>query len=190
MKMKPEYYAKDAKEWRGWLAENHTSAKEVWLIFYKKHTGKPCPSYNEAVEEALCFGWVDSIKRGIDDERYAFKFTPRKPSSGWSPSNITRARKLIGEGKMTPAGMKLVEAAKASGAWDNPVIPPTFEMPPEFKKMLAENKVAGAFFETLSPSQKKQYIGWIASAKRDETRQKRLRKALQMLKSKNRLGMV
>ncbi|MCH7806957.1 MAG: YdeI/OmpD-associated family protein [Proteobacteria bacterium] len=188
--MKPEYYAQDAAEWRGWLKENHASASKVWLIFFKKHTGKPSPSYNEAVEEALCWGWVDSIKRRVDDEKYAFKFTPRKEGSGWSPSNIARVEKLLKEGKMTPAGMKLVEAARASDAWARPIVPPTFEMPDEFKKALQDNKAAGEFFETLPPSQKKQYIGWIASAKRVETRARRLSKALEMLKSKQKLGMV
>ncbi|MHA1543546.1 MAG: YdeI/OmpD-associated family protein [Alphaproteobacteria bacterium] len=188
--MKPEFTAKDAAEWRGWLKENHQSSSEIWLVFYKKHTGKPCPSYNEAVEEALCWGWVDSIKRSIDDERYAFKFTPRKEKSNWSLSNIKRVEKLIKEGKMTPAGMKLVEAAKASGAWGTPHQPPSFEMPLEFSRMLKDNKDAGAFFETLPPSQKKQYIGWIASAKRDETREKRITKALEMLNAGQKIGMV
>ena len=188
--MKAEYYAKDREEWRGWLAENHANATEVWLELFKKHTDKPSPSYNDAVEEALCWGWVDSTRRNIDENRYAFKFTPRKPGSKWSPSNIARVEKLIKMRQMTPAGMKLVEAARASGAWDNPVTPPTFEMPGEFRKALAENQDAGAFFETLTSSQKKQYIGWIASAKRDETRAKRLTKALEMLNAKQKLGMV
>ena len=188
--MKPEFYAKDVKEWRGWLKANHGSAIEVWLVFYKKHTGKPCPSYNDAVEEALCFGWIDSIKRSVDEQRYAFKFTPRKAGSQWSPSNIKRVEKLIGEGSMMPAGLKLVEAAKKSGAWDKPVTPPTFEMPQELKDALAVDKDTGDFFDTLPPSQKKQYIGWIASAKREETRQTRLTKAMQMLRDRQRLGMV
>ncbi len=188
--LKPQFTAKDRGDWRRWLKANHASASEVWLIFYKKHTGRPGPSYNEAVEEALCFGWIDGIKRRIDEERYAFRFTPRKANSNWSPSNIKRARQLIEEGTMRPEGMRLVEAAKASGAWDNPLKPPSFEMPGEFKEALAANKEAGAFFESLPPSQKKQYVGWIASAKRDETRQKRLQKALELLNDKQRLGMV
>ena len=181
--MKPQFYAKDCGVWRRWLEKNHAGASEVWLVFFKKHTGQLGPSYNDAVEEALCFGWIDG-------ERYAFRFTPRNPKSNWSPSNIKRARKLIAEGRMRPAGMRLVEAAKASGAWERALKPPSFEMPREFKDGLAANKKAGAFFETLPPSQKRQFIGWIASAKRQETRNKRLQKALELLNDKQRLGMV
>lgn len=188
--VRPRFTAKNSGEWRCWLEENHAGASEVWLVFYKKHTGQPGPSYNDAVEEALCFGWIDGIKRRIDGARYAFRFTPRNPKSNWSPSNVKRARKLIKEGTMRPSGMKLVEAARASGAWDQALKPPTFEMPREFKDALSANKKAGAFFETLPPSQKKQFIGWIASAKRPETRQKRLGKAMELLKGGQRLGMV
>lgn len=188
--VRPRFTAKDRGDWRRWLEENHAGASEVWLVFYKKHTGQPGPSYNDAVEEALCFGWIDGIKRRIDGERYAFRFTPRNPKSNWSPSNVKRARKLIAEGAMRPTGMKLVEAAKASGAWDNPLRPTTFEMPTEFKTALLANKKAGAFFKTLPPSQKKQFIDWIASAKRTETREKRLQKAMELLKGGQRLGMV
>ena len=188
--LRPQFYAKDRGVWRRWLEENRGAAREVWLIFYKKHTGRPGPSYNDAVEEALCFGWIDGIKRRIDEERYAFRFTPRKEKSNWSPSNIRRVEKLIKDGRMRPAGMKLVEAARASGAWENPLKPPVFEMPGEFKTALLANKKAGAFFESLPPSQKKQYIGWIASAKRQETRNKRLQKSMELLKGEQRLGMV
>lgn len=188
--IRPRFYAKDRDVWRRWLEQNHAGASEVWLVFYKKHTGKPCPSYNEAIEEALCFGWIDGIKRRIDGERYAFRFTPRNPKSIWSPSNVERARKLIAEGAMRPEGMRLVEAAKASGAWDRALKPPVFEMPKEFKDALSANKKAGVFFESLPPSQKRQYIGWIASAKRPETREKRLQKALELLNRRQRLGMV
>ena len=188
--MKPQFYAKNHAVWRRWLEQNHAGASEVWLVFYKKHTGKPCASYNDAVEEALCFGWIDGIKRRIDDERYAFRFTPRNPNSNWSPSNIKRVTNLIAEGRMTAAGMRLVEAAKASGAWAAALKPRVFEMPAELKEALAANKEAGAFFESLPPSQKKQFIGWIASAKRPETRQKRLQKAMALLAEGKRLGMV
>ena len=122
--MEPQFYAEDRNEWRKWLRTNGISAKVIWLVFYKKHTGRPCLSYEEAVEEALCFGWIDSIKRSLDDDRYAFKVTPRKAGSKWSPTNIKRAKKLIREDRMTRHGLKLVEAAKASGAWNNPVTPP------------------------------------------------------------------
>ncbi len=188
--MKPQFYAKDRTEWRSWLKKHGTGTKEIWLVFYKKHTGRPCLSYDEAVEEALCYGWIDSIKRSIDEDRYAFKITPRKKGSKWSPSNIKRAKKLIREGRMTRRGLILVEAAKASGAWDNPVRPPTFAMPDELRKALSRNAEAGGFFYTLPPSQKKLYIAWIASAKRLVTREKRLKEAIILLKAKKRLGMI
>lgn len=188
--IRPRFTAKDRAAWRRWLEKNQAGASEVWLVFYKKHTGKPGPSYNDAVEEALCFGWIDGIKRRIDGERYAYRFTPRNPRSKWSPSNLKRAEKLIAEGRMRPQGMRLVAAAKASGAWEAALKPPVFEMTDEFRAALAANKKAGAFFESLPPSQKKQFIGWIASAKRAETREKRLRKAMELLNDGQRLGMV
>lgn len=165
-------------------------ASEVWLVFFKKGTGKPTISYNEAVEEALCWGWIDSVKKSIDAERYAFRFTPRKPGSRWSESNVKRVTKLIAAKRMRPAGMKLVEEARASGAYHPPHKPSTFKMPAEFRAALEANRKAKAFFESLPPSQKKQYIGWIASAKRAETRERRLKKALAMLNAGQRLGMV
>ncbi|MFP3944469.1 MAG: YdeI/OmpD-associated family protein [Alphaproteobacteria bacterium] len=115
--MRPQFTPESAHDWRDWLEENYGRCDEIWLVFYKKHTGKAAISYEEAVEEALCFGWIDSVKRRLDDERYAFRFTPRKPSSKWSPSNIRRVEKLIAEGRMTPAGLEPVERAKAEGAW-------------------------------------------------------------------------
>lgn len=189
--MTPQITASDVQEWRGWLKENHASASEVWLVFYKKSTGKPCPSYNEAVEEALCWGWIDGMKRSIDEERYAFRFSPRKEGSNWSPSNVKRAQKLLKEkGRIQPAGMRLIKEAKKRGAFESPHQVPGFDIHPDFEAALKANKNAGDFFNTLAPSHKKQYIGWISSAKRDETRQKRLKKALEMLETGQKLGMV
>ena len=100
------FYAKDRKAWREWLSKNHDKEKEIWLVYFRKATGKPTVTYNEAVEEALCFGWIDSIEKGIDEERFMDRFTPRKPKSNWSPSNRARARRLIESKQMTPAGLK------------------------------------------------------------------------------------
>lgn len=181
---------KSAGEWRRWLERNHADESGVWLVFYKKHTGKPTLSYDEAVEEALCFGWIDSIKRGLDEERYTFKFTPRNTGSNWSPSNIRRARKLIAEGRMQASGLALVEHARANGAWGAATAPRQFEMPAEFRDALAASPRAAAFFESLPPSQKRQFIGWIALAKRAETRANRLARAMELLEKGERLGMV
>jgi uncharacterized protein YdeI (YjbR/CyaY-like superfamily) len=106
--------AKDRRAWRVWLKENHSSEKEVWLLFYKKRAGKASVSYEEAVEEALCFGWIDSAIRRVDDDSYAQKFTPRMPASKWSSSNLTRMRKLIEEKMVSRAGMEAYEASHPS----------------------------------------------------------------------------
>jgi uncharacterized protein YdeI (YjbR/CyaY-like superfamily) len=101
-------YCPDREDWRAWLQANHDSAPEVWLIFYKRSTGKPTLSYDAAVEEALCFGWIDGIQKGLDADRYTLRFTPRKPKSNWSESNKRRVRQLITDGCMTPAGLAKV----------------------------------------------------------------------------------
>lgn len=99
-------YAPDRKTWRDWLEKNHDKEKEIWLIYYRKDSGKSTVSYNDSVEEALCFGWIDSKEISLDHERFAGRFTPRKPKSNWSPSNRERARRLIAQGLMTPSGRK------------------------------------------------------------------------------------
>ncbi len=102
------FYAKDRKVWRDWLFKNHDKEKEIWLVYYRKSTGKPTISYNDSVEEALCFGWIDSIEKGLDSERFMWRFTPRKPKSNWSESNRARAKRLIEENLMTDAGRKVL----------------------------------------------------------------------------------
>ncbi|MCK4233163.1 hypothetical protein KAX75_01940, partial [candidate division WOR-3 bacterium] len=117
MKATKTLYVTNRKGWREWLEKNYATKKEVWLIYYKKHTGKPIILYEDTVEEALCFGWIDSIIRGIDDEKYARKFTPRTEDSGWSELNKKRAKKMIAAGKMTKAGLQKIEEAKRNGIW-------------------------------------------------------------------------
>ena len=101
-----ELYVETREEWRSWLEQHHNSEHELWLVFYKKSTGKTGMSYTDSVAEALCFGWIDGLKKGIDEQRYAYRFTPRKLTSKWSPSNIRRATQMIDEGRMTAAGLK------------------------------------------------------------------------------------
>lgn len=177
--------------WRQWLAEHHDQETEVWLVYYKKGSGKASIAYGASVEEALCYGWVDSLIKKLDEERYIRKFTPRADESNWSVSNVKRVEKMIAVGKMTAHGLRKVEAAKRLGSWQNPVQPPKmdFELPPEFKAALQENPKARQGFEALAPSYQKRYIGWIATAKRPETRQKRLAEALQMLERGEKLGL-
>lgn len=178
------------KDWRLWLKENHNREKEIWLVYYKKHTGKPRVPYDDAVEEALCFGWIDSIVRTIDDETYMQKFTPRKARSNWSASNKKRVEKLISMGVMTKAGLEKIDIAKTNGSWDK-VITATksFEMPDELQSALKLNKSAKVFFENLSSSCQRQYIGWIASAIKTDTKQKRIKEAMNLLSKKQKLGM-
>jgi uncharacterized protein YdeI (YjbR/CyaY-like superfamily) len=178
-------------EWRQWLAENHDRETEVWLVYFKKETGKPSIPYGASVEEALCYGWVDSLIKKLDDERFLRKFTPRKEESSWSKSNIKRVEKMIAVGKMTEHGLHLVEAAKKRGSWVNPVQPPKmdFEMPPELSAALDVNPKAKQGFENLAPSHRKRYITWIAIAKRPETRQKRTAEAVKMLERGEQLGL-
>lgn len=185
-----EIYARNRSEWRAWLEENHNAATEIWLTYYKKHTGTASISYVDAVEEALCFGWIDSIVRRIDEELYAQKFSPRKKNSSWSKLNKQRANKLIRQGRMTAEGLAKVEEAKISGKWhDSFDRAKSGEMRPEFESALAANDKASYNFAGLAPSYRKRYIDWIARAKKDETRQNRVEEAIALLARGQKLGM-
>jgi uncharacterized protein YdeI (YjbR/CyaY-like superfamily) len=184
-------YVKDRAEWRDWLSANQDKEAEVWLIYYKEKTGQASIEYEASVEEALCFGWVDSIIKKLDETKYARKFTPRKEDSVWSESNKKRVEKMIKAGLMTESGMRRVEAAKRSGRWDEPVQRPelTFAMPPEFREALAKNKAAKEYFNKLAPTYQKPFIGWIEIAKRPETRAKRVRESIRLLERGEKLGL-
>lgn len=185
-----EIYLANRAQWRDWLERNHRSSAGVWLVFYRKGSGKPSPGYDEAVEEALRYGWVDSLIRKIDDERHARKMTPRTAASGWSASNIRRIEKLSKQGLMTEAGLRLVEEAKRAGRWQ-PVQPPRvpLNLPAEFERALAANPRARKHFDQLPPSQRKYFIGWVALAKRPETRQRRVEESIRLLEQGKRLGL-
>lgn len=190
MKTSNEVYAKDRNQWRTWLQENHSTSNEVWLVFYKKTSGKPSVGYEEAVEEALCFGWIDSLKKSVDSIRYKQKFTPRKKGSLWSESNKKRVNRLIKDGLMTEPGMVLIKQAQKDGSWHKisaskqPIDPPQ-----EFVKALQENTEAYIFFQSLAPSYQKQFIVWIGSAKRQDTRLKRTEESISLLANKQKLGL-
>ena len=191
MKISKTLYVTSRDDWRAWLEKNHETEKEVWLVYYKKHTNQPRIPYDDAVEEALCFGWIDSIVQRIDDERYAQKFTPRKSGSLWSESNKRRIRKLLKEGKMTQAGLAKIgegvlaaeEGAKSARKTKELVIPSYLS------EALRGNKKAWENFNDLAPSYRRQYVGWIATAKKEETRKKRIREALKLLARNEKLGM-
>ena len=139
-------FAKDRAEWRKWLAKNFERADEIWLVFYKKASGKPTVSYDHAVEEALCFGWVDGMKKKLDEECYAFRFTPRKPRSPWSRSNIDRVGRLIAEGQMMPEGLKAFNAGKG-----REVPPMPTELPKALEDKFRKQRAAWANYEKFPP---------------------------------------
>lgn len=161
-------------EWRAWLATNHNSASDVWLISYKKAANKPAVTYDEAVEEALCFGWVDSKPGKLDDERSMLYFSPRKPSSGWSRPNKQRVERLLAAGMMTPAGLSVIEAAKQNGAWERLDAVEDLLIPDDLADALASQPPAAANFDSFPRSVKRGILEWIVNAKRPETRAKRI----------------
>ena len=181
----------DRKEWRNWLASHHASEKEIWLVYYRAGSGTLGVAYEDSIEEALCFGWVDSIIQKVDDSRYARKFTPRKESSKWSTVNKRRAEKMISTGLMTEVGMQKIEAARRSGSLDNPTEKPVFnlEILPEFATALKENPTALEFFESLPRTRQKEYLLWINTAKRPDTRDRRIAESIQLLSGKKKLGL-
>jgi uncharacterized protein YdeI (YjbR/CyaY-like superfamily) len=161
-------------EWRAWLAENHTRTAGVWLVSYKKATGKPRFDYEEAVEEALCFGWIDSKGNKLDEERSLLWFAPRKGGTGWSKPNKERVEKLIAAGQMTPAGLAKVEAAKADGTWTALDSIEALEIPPDLAAALADHPPAADHFAAFPRSVKRGILEWISTAKTATTRTKRI----------------
>ncbi len=168
------YYAKDRKTWRKWLEKNHKSSTGVWLVYYKKDSGKTRVPYADAVEEALCFGWIDSTLNPIDEHSYMQLFTPRKPKSGWSKLNKDRVAALIEQGLMAPAGLEKIEAAKQNGTWNKIDHIESFTVPPILEKAFAKNKTAKKFFETLSNTNKKYILYFINNVKSEELKSKRV----------------
>jgi uncharacterized protein YdeI (YjbR/CyaY-like superfamily) len=189
LEMKTKLCVSIREEWRTWLQKNHDKSDVVWLVYYKKHTGKPSINYVDSVEEALCFGWIDSIKKSIDEERYAYKFTPRRSKSKWSPLNIKRAKKLIEEEKMTQSGLELFnKKVDYSDEFIKAKASKELSIPPEIEAALKSNEKAWANFKNLAPGYRKQYIGWLVTAKKPETKERRLKKALEFLKENKKLA--
>ncbi len=183
-------YIESREKWREWLEKNHAAVGEIWLVYYKKHTGKKSVPYEASVEEALCFGWIDSIIKKIDEEKYARKFTPRKEGSVWSDLNKKRAEKMVKAGLMTEIGRKKIDSAKKSGAWAaGSRAELDLTVSPEFRGALKKNPKAARVFDKLAPSHKRQYLGWINSAKRMETRVRRIEEAVRLLSKGEKLGM-
>jgi uncharacterized protein YdeI (YjbR/CyaY-like superfamily) len=177
---------KTLARWRKWLADHHDSESEIWVIFHKKHTGTPSVAYLEALDEALCYGWIDSLVRRLDDERYARKFTPRKPTSKWSDINRKRYAELANAGRLAPAGKaRSPETGSRYGA--TPTVPES--MPAYLSKAFKASPKAWAFFETLTPRQQRYHFGWIDIAKQEETRQRRVNEVIRLLEKNQKLGL-
>jgi uncharacterized protein YdeI (YjbR/CyaY-like superfamily) len=160
--------------WRKWLEKNHAVSSGIWLVFYKRETGKRRVEYAAAVEEALCFGWIDSKPNKLDEERSLLWFAPRKPRSGWSKPNNERVGLLIRNGRMADAGLRAVQAAKKNGSWTALDAVEALEIPPDLKRALAALPQAAAFFEAFPRSVKRGILEWIHSAKKLETRAARI----------------
>ena len=181
MEIRKTLYVTTREEWRAWLTTHYQAETEVWLIYYKKHTGRPRISYDESVEEALCFGWIDSIAKRMDDEKFAQKFTPRRDWTNWSALNKRRLRKLIREGRMTDAGLAKIDAAMLGEEAPAKENKGDAEIPRFVKQALMANAKAWANFRNLTPSRRQAYIRLIMDAKREETRERRLREAVSLL---------
>ena len=189
MQMNNAIYLVTAAEWHRWLEQYHADEKETWLIFYKSGTGQPSIDYEDAVEEALCFGWIDSLIQKVDEERYARKFTPRTNTAKWSVSNKRRVAKLLREGRMTAAGQaKIGDAADFREDLVDEK-PKTLEIPAEVESGLRSSALAWQNFCKLPPSHRRRYIGWITAAKRPETVQKRMLEAIALLEKGQMLGL-
>lgn len=191
MKISKTLHVVNRAEWREWLDRNSATQAEIWLVFFKRKTAKTQVSYDEAVEEALCFGWIDSIIQKIDDDKYARKFTPRKKKSNWSALNKQRVARMIREGRMTEPGLAALHftndeddySRTAKQARRDPV-PPAFLV-----RALKQNRLAWKNFQLLAPSYRRNYIGWIKAAKKDETRDRRVKETVIALAKNEKLGM-
>ncbi len=165
----------DQKEWRMWLEEHHDVNQEAWLYIGRKGGSSPYLRLEEAVDEALCFGWIHGALQPVDREIYTLRFSPRKPDSIWSINNQQRAEKLIRDGRMTSAGLEKISQAKKSGEWEAAILREDVSSVPDDLVQELEENDAWMAFEDWPASQKKQYIYWLESAKRSETREKRIK---------------
>ncbi len=185
MELGKTFYPKSRQVWRLWLGKNHLKEKKIAVIRYKNHTGKPSPTYQELLHEAICFGWIDTTVKRIDDECYAIRFTQRTDKGKWSDNTLSYGKKLLAEGRMSPHGIKryqegLSRPTHDAGVAKNP------EMPPDLEKELRKDKMAHQRFLAFAPSYKRMYFRWIERAKRPETRTKRVGAVVQRAKENNK----
>ena len=178
----------DRAEWRRWLELNHATFRGIWLAIGKKGNTRTALTYDEAVEEALCFGWIDSVMNPLDDQRFKQLLTPRKPGGTWSASNKRRLERLIAGGLMAPAGLAAIEAAKADGSWTILDDVEALVVPSDLASALAADPAAAANFEAFPASARRAFLWWIVSTKRPETRAKRVAETARMAAENRRLG--
>jgi uncharacterized protein YdeI (YjbR/CyaY-like superfamily) len=173
--MTPTFFRTPA-DFRKWLARHHATVTELFVGYYKKHTGRPSLTWEESVDEALCFGWIDGIRRSLDADRYTNRFTPRRPGSHWSAVNIRRAEALIAEGRMQPAGRVAFDARRPASPGEYSYEQRSAELVEPYASVLKRDSAAWAGYQALSPSRRKAVNWWILSAKQDATRLARLEK--------------
>ncbi len=177
--MKPKFF-KTPAAFNKWLAQNHDKKDELIVGYYKVATGKASMTWSESVDEALCYGWIDGIRRRIDEESYSIRFTPRRPKSIWSAVNLAKVKQLKKEGRMQPTGLAIYEKRTKdnSGIYSFEQNKDQIKLPEEFELLLKKNKKAYAFFQAQAPSYKKSVVWWVISAKREETKQKRIKELI------------
>lgn len=172
--------------WRDWLTANHTRSAGVWLVTFKKHTGNKYLSTDDIVEEALCFGWIDSLPRKLDEDRTMLWLAPRQPGSGWSKLNKERVERMIAAGLMTPAGLEKIEAARQDGSWNALDAIEALEIPPDLGAALDAYPAAREYFEAFPRSAKRGILEWIANAKRPDTRARRIAETARLAQENQR----
>jgi len=191
MELDQASYFKDRYQWYQWLLENHNTAHEIWLLHYKKSSKKAGIAYDEAVEEAICFGWIDGKLKSIDEERFLLRYSPRKARSVWSKVNKERAEKLIKMGKMTDTGLLKIEEAKKNGYWNKAYTNKIRdELPDDLNQALLKEDKAWSNFSNFANSYRNTYIGWVESAKTEKTRKRRIVEVVKRSLLKKKPGIV
>ena len=192
MKDKPMFTPHSREDWHSWLERNHAREKVIWVVYFKRAAGQAGIRYEESLEEALCFGWIDSIIQKLDEQRYIRKFNPRRAGSHWSPSNRKRAEKLIREGRMTKAGLAKYDPRAPVSEPDpeiRQILQKSRPIPEEVIDRLRKNDQAFGEFQRLAPSLQRRYAGWVISAKKEETRERRWKELLSVLEQGKTLGL-
>ena len=173
------------EEFRKWLKQNHKKEDKVAVVLYKRHTGKPAPTHNELIREAICYGWIDTTVKRLDENRFTRRFSKRTKNSTWSDNTLRYAKELVKEGRMSEEGMKFYKLGLKKPTHDDN-IPKNPDMPTELKKALAKNKKARENFAAFPPSTKKMLYRWLLSGKLKETRDKRIKRIVEGAKNNNR----